>query len=122
MMNGTMFPLDSICEFYTDGSNDNPNWTISEEIKEHYFIYIYDFCSFVSSHWKKYLKKVMQQNAAIFTKQLRTSDEAFTQWYIMVTYDEIQEQVNRFKAGKEVEKDYSESECKKKEPSLVSIS
>ena len=36
MMNGIMFPLDSICEFYVDGSNDDPNWTISEEIKEHF--------------------------------------------------------------------------------------
>ena len=91
MMNGTMFPLDSICEFYTDGSNDDPNWMISEEIKKHYFIYIYGFCSLVSTHWKKYLKKLMQRNAARFPKQLTTSDEAFTQWYIMVTSDEIQE-------------------------------
>jgi hypothetical protein len=55
-----------------------------------------------------------QRNAATFSKQLTTSDEAFTQWYIMVTYDEIQEGVNRFKAGKENEKDSFESESQKK--------
>ena len=62
-----------------------------------------------------------QWNAATFSKQLTTSDEAFTQWYIMVTYDKIQEWVNQFKAGKENEKNSFENESQKKEPSLVSI-
>ena len=51
-----------------------------------------------------------KRNAATFSKQLTTSDEAFTQWYIMVNYDEIQEWVNQLKAGKEVEKDSSEND------------
>ena len=109
-----MFPFESLSEFYSDGSNEDPNWTISEEIQGHYFSYIYDFCTLVSTHWKKYLKRLTQRNAATFSKQLTTSDEAFTQWYIMVTYDEVQEQVNQIKDGKDVEQQNSDTEAQKK--------
>jgi hypothetical protein len=82
-------------------------------MQDYYFSYIYDFCTLVSTHWKKYLKRLTQRNAATFSKQLTTSDEAFTQWFILVTYDEIQEQVNQLKAGKD-EQQNIDTETQKK--------
>lgn len=55
---------------------------MSPEAEEEYFVFIFEFCSCTSHHWKNYLKVLMNCPEGTFRNKLTKSDEAFTAWYL----------------------------------------
>ncbi len=78
-----MFDVSLLNDFYTFEETSNEEFSVSEDVKKAYYIFIKDFCPIVSSYWRKYLCKLCQhRETATFAQQLTKSDEAFSFWLI----------------------------------------
>ena len=80
-----MFSYSMFEKFYE--FNDDPNFSVDEEVKQAYFIFIKDFVSCVSPFWKKYLKTIRVRDAATFVNQITPSDEGYAIWYLTLNYE-----------------------------------
>jgi hypothetical protein len=77
-----MFPIEHLDLFYKDED-------MSKEVEKSYYIFLKDFCTRVSSKWKKFLKELSEDaDRVIPDKKLTYSDEAYAWWFLKYQYDE----------------------------------
>ena len=84
LLDNNMFDISLMEEFYKYDANIE----VSDDVKNAYFIFINDFCTMVSSYWKKYLRDHCDdREKATFQMQLTRSDEAFTYLVLICHYE-----------------------------------
>ena len=104
-----MFDKDLLDEFYE--FDDHEEFSVKKEVKEAYFVFIREFVTLVSPHWKSHLKTIKNRDVAKFGEDLTPSDEVFTFWYLKYNYDKEKKNADIIKATSE--KDFKEKEKKK---------
>ena len=99
LINGTMFDKNLLDEFYKfEDSND---FEVKTEVKEAYFVFIKEFVTLVSPHWKSHLKCIKNRDLAKFGEDLTPSDEVFTFWFLKYNYDKEKRNADIIKATSE---------------------
>jgi hypothetical protein len=85
LIEGTMFDIKLMESFYTI---EHTETVANDDVKNAYYKFVNDFCSNVSSVWKKYLKEqCLYIETATFVQFLTRSDEAFAYWLILCLYE-----------------------------------
>jgi hypothetical protein len=91
MVAGKMIDLKLLDHFYSyenSAAIEPLISSIANDVKEAYFVFINDFCTTISSTWKKYLKNYCNsKDTATFAKNLTKSDEAYCYWLMTCLYD-----------------------------------
>jgi hypothetical protein len=85
MISGTMFKKETLQKFHI-WSESGPN-DVEESVKVAYNSFIDEFVSIVSSDWRKYLNKLIDEASATFVNHITISDEAYAWWFISIKYD-----------------------------------
>ena len=87
LVDGTMFPRKMMKQFYPDPTDKEKLKNLSDELKDAYYIFIKDFATCTSKHWRKYLNNLKDGNGT-YHSHFTLSDEVFTFWFIYHQYEE----------------------------------
>jgi len=84
-----MFPKEHLHEFLK--YKEEENWDVDENVKESYYIFIYDFMRILCPTFKEHLKNLMKSpdEKPTFLEHITVSDEAYVWWVLLIRWDEI---------------------------------
>ena len=90
--NGTMFDI-SLMDNFREYDENDPIFSIPENVKKAWFSFLFDFCPCVSYEWSTYLANFRHDGYPPFMEFLSASDETFTVWMIKIKYDRVKKEM-----------------------------
>jgi hypothetical protein len=83
-----MFDI-ALLDKFRDFDENDPLFSVSEDVKKAWFSFLYDFCPCVSYGWSTYLAHLNRDNCLPFFEFLSASDEAFTIWLLKIKFNRV---------------------------------